>query len=175
MAWDILVFFLLTLITLSRYLRDLSVVEPATVLIVYCLFLAIRKHRKQQRIDFVNQLKSHRKELRAGATVEVNGLLLRYSTTVTTYSFSIGTLISSLTIPSVYRVYRNEQPFEALFYSLITLLTGWWSIMGPLTTLNIVAQNTGGGKTQSIAELIDRAYLEKQGDYNMLCEKTSQA
>lgn len=163
MLQDIGVIFLLVLITVSSYFNGQNLGFYLALLAIFISALLIRERQRRQRQDFVKQLKNYSKELRAGGTIIVHQLLLRHDTPVTSYKANVGMLISSVLIESNYsRVDHNKQ-LEAYGYSLISFLSGWWSLpAGPLITLGILKQNLSGGEKVTVGQLIDMPTPEKR-------------
>lgn len=154
---------LLLLIALSRHQ---SGGDPAPFLLYAALFstaLWLRSSRERRRRDFVQQLKSCRKELRSGGTVVIDHNLVRYRSVIATYNMNIGGLLCSVLVPSPYRVLdANDEHHDSTLCSLASLLFGWWSIPGgPVQTLTNILQNISGGQRQTVAELIDLPLLKK--------------
>ena len=160
MAGELLYLIILLLIALRNYLAGDSLIVPAGLLAIFLTALLLRERAERGRTDFINQLKSHRKELRGGGTITVDGLLLRYDTELCFYMVSVGTVFTNINIPTQYRVHRGESHPEAFACSLISLLTGWWSISGPQTTIAVLLQNLGGGVRKPVSLLIDAKLLE---------------
>ncbi len=160
---NLLFIFLCLLVFLSNYLRGQTVLWPLLALSLFVISQALRLLQLRRRSDFLGQLKSHRKELRRGSTVAVDGLVLRYDTPLKSYALSVGMLFSSIEIPSTYRISDGEGQLERVWFSVATLFTGWWSITGPLSTIQTLSENLSG-KTQSVAELIDACYLRKTAE-----------
>lgn len=133
---------------------------PLLILTAYLAALYLRRKRHQQRTDFVNQLKSYRRELRSGGTVVVDTLMLRYGTVLATYRLNIGALLTNIVVPSRYHISSGEEQGESLLYSLLSVVSGWWAFpTGPLITLSLIKQNLGGGEKISVAALIDAPLL----------------
>ncbi len=85
----------------------------------------------------------------------VDQLLLRYDTPLTSYQANIGGLLCSAAVPSNFAPQRGELHGIALFYSAVSLLSGWWSFSGPLFTVEALFKNLRGGIKTTVAELID--------------------
>ena len=154
---DLFTFFLILLFCLSTYVNGTGFYASLALLFAFVIVIIIREQRVRKRLDFINQLKSHRRELRSGGTVVVDSLLLRYDTKVTTYFLSVGIVLSSINIPSIYRVYTSEGHAESLVYSFCSLISGWWAFPGgPITTIAFLKQNLTGGQVLSVSELIDQ-------------------
>lgn len=162
MAGELLYLFILLLIALRNFLAGASLVLPGTLLAVFLLAVLLRERAERQRTDFLNQLKSQRKELRAGGTVAVDGLLLRYDTVLSYYVLSVGTLFTNVNIPTQYSLHHGESHPEAFACSIVTLLTGWWSISGPQTTIAVILQNLRGGDSKPVSLLIDAGLIDEQ-------------
>ncbi|MCC6953847.1 MAG: hypothetical protein IT290_06990 [Deltaproteobacteria bacterium] len=159
---DFLALFLLSLIVASTWKQGALVYPPLIYLVIYLGALLLRLRRERERELFVNQLKSHRKELRSGGTVVVDNQLLKYDTPVTTYLLQVGGLISVVTIPSRYHRYPDQARAEGLVYSLCTVCSGWWHLpAGPLDTVAVILENLRGGTRKSVAELIDGKLLQR--------------
>ena len=125
--------------------------------------LWLRRHRERKRKDFIHQLKSCRKELRAGGTVVVDHHLIRYRSVISTYYLNFGGLCCSIRIPSPYRVTdAGDEHHDSVFCSIASLLAGWWAIPGgPVSTLTTILQNWNGGERATVAELIDLPLLKR--------------
>lgn len=148
--------FLLTLIALSAHQHGNLIYVPLGYIALYLAALYWRERRNRERDLFIYQLKSLRAELRAGATVSVDQLLLTYQTELTTFRVKVGALISSVEIPSRFHRFPAHGHGEQFIYSLCTLTSGWWCIPGgPLHTLGILLQNVSGGEKKRVCELID--------------------
>ncbi len=160
MAGELLYLFVLFLVALRSYLADVSLLLPGAAIASFLLAIFLRERVVKQRTDFINQLKSHRRELRAGGTVVVDGLLLRYDSVLRYYEVSIGHLVTSIEIPTPYRLHKGESHPEAIICAVISLFTGWWSITGPQTTLAVILLNLGGGSKKPVSQLIDAGRIE---------------
>lgn len=158
MGWQLLFLSVLLLVLWSNYISGASIAGPLLVLAVFLFSHLLRARRLKQRIDFINQLKSFRRELLAGGTVSVDQLLLRYDSVLTTYTVSVGIVAVSIRIPSTYRLSTDEQQSDGLLYSFATVIAGWWSLTGPVHTLQALAENIGGGEKKTVGELIDPNY-----------------
>lgn len=138
----------------------LSLVGYLFLSLTAALYFRLRIERRRR--EFVLQLKSHRRELRAGGSVVVDQLLLRYDTPLTSYTMNIGSLFCSATIPSNYLLHTDERHGIALWYSMLSLLSGWWSPSGPLNTIHALHVNLRGGKRTTVAELIDGPVVKRR-------------
>lgn len=127
----------------------------------FLVALILRERAFRHRERFVNQLKSHRRELRNGGTVVVDQALVRYDTLLTTYIFTIGGLVTSIIVPSRYHHWTGEAPPQSLAFTLISWCTGWWCLGGPVTTVRCGIYNLRGGRIKSVAELIDKPLLAR--------------
>ncbi|MCB0323605.1 MAG: hypothetical protein KDD69_08525 [Bdellovibrionales bacterium] len=151
-----LLFFLATLlVVIGNAMRGASIAAPATVLALFLLALLCRTLKLRKDLILLNQLKSYRRELRQGGTVAVDSMLLRYDSTLTSYTVSVGFLVFNIEIPSGYRLFQEQDYGESFLYSLLTLATGWWSLNGPWHTIHTVLENSRGGRRGSVAMLID--------------------
>jgi hypothetical protein len=160
MSWDIFFFLLLLLLFASAWLTNSSLIVPSIPLAAFSIAVLIREQHNKKRQEFISQLKSHRKELRSGGTVNVDNMLLRYESPITSYHITVGTLFTTVTIPSHFRHYKKDETHaEALVYGLISILAGWWSINGPMATVHTLLQNLHGGETTTVAMLIDEPLL----------------
>ena len=145
----------LLLLSVSAYLRGGLYLIPSAMLGSLLLAIFLRQRFRNARRDFVNQLKSYRKELRAGGTVIVEGMNLRLDTELSAYRCIVGTLFSTLVIESIFRKTEDGSHPDALTYSLGTLLLGWWSLSGPVWAMLALSENLRGGKRIKIQELIN--------------------
>ena len=161
MGWDAISFMILLLIFISTYLSGKTLAAAGLPLVLFILAVIFRALHEKTRQEFVSQLKSHRRELRAGATVRVDNMLLRYQSEITSYVMTVGILFTTVTIHSHYRRAGEEHHTDALFYSLLSFLLGWWAINGPLNTIQALAKNLHGGEKTTIALLIDRPLVKK--------------
>ena len=155
--------FLLTLIALSR-LQSGGDPTPFLAYIILLLgILWLRRHRERKRQDFIHQLKSCRKELRAGGTVVVDHHLIRYRSVISTYYLNFGGVLCTIRVPSPYRVTdAGDDHHDSFFCSFGSLLAGWWAIPGgPITTITTILQNWSGGEQMTVAELIDLPLLKR--------------
>lgn len=162
MERDLFSFCLLALITLSRYLDDESYYLPLLLLLGFSGAVYFRERRRRERIDFINQLKSHRRDLRTGGAVTVNNLVLRYHSRLATYYVSVGGLLASVQIPSQFHLASTENHPVAVLYSIISLISGWWSVPhGPFETIRCLLHNWDGGEKTTVAMLIDEPLLRR--------------
>lgn len=156
---------LYTLLLLLLIVRDLLQGDtpgiPLTLLSVLLAAVLLRERNERIRTDFINQLKSRRRELRNGGTVAVDGLLLRYDTVVVWYVLSVGTLFTNVTIRTRFRIYTGDAHPENIVCSAVSLLTGWWSITGPSSTIAAILSNLQGGARKPINLLIDAPLFEE--------------
>ena len=160
---EIFSLFLLTLIALSR-LQSGGDPTPFLAYIVLLIgILWLRRHRERKRKDFIHQLKSCRKELRAGGTVVVDHHLIRYRSVISTYYLNFGGVLCTIRVPSPYRVTdAGDEHHDSFICSLGSLLAGWWAIPGgPITTITTILQNFAGGERMTVAELIDLPLLKQ--------------
>lgn len=162
MGRDIIAFLILLLVIVSYYLHGEPVLPAVTVFLGLAFAVALRGRRERVRMDFVNQLKSHRRELRQGGTVVVDQMLLRYDSVLTTYFATVGAFLSSVDIASPYHLYTGEDRMEPLVYSLFSLCFGWWHFPhGPLLTVGYIQKNLRGGDRITVAMLIDSYALRR--------------
>ena len=162
MGRDLVVFLVLLLLVVSSQITGVSELPSLFLFFLFSTAILVRGRRERERLDFINQLKSHRKELRERGTVVVDNTLLRYDTVLTSYSLTVGLLFADVVIPSRFRLYTGSEHPEAFVYSLCSLLSGWWSFPeGPLLTVNSIQQNLAGGDKTTVAELIDKPLLEQ--------------
>ena len=145
----------LSLLSIRQILYDRTPLVPLVSLIALMLLLAFSLYVYEKRKRFVTQLKSHRKELRAGGTVVVDGVLLRYDTQLTQYLLSVGIFFSTIRFTSAYRQYDSNGHAEKWWCSLVTLVCGWWSFFGPLAVLEAIVHNASGGRRITVGQLID--------------------
>lgn len=148
------------LVFVSNYVRGQTVLWPLLALALFVFCHTIRLLQLRRRSDFLAQLKSHRRELRGGSTVVVDGLILRYDTLLESYTISVGLLIISIEIPSRFRISEGEGQLERVWFSLATMFCGWWSITGPFSTMQTLSENLRKNP-QSVAELVDARYFLK--------------
>ena len=85
--------------------------------IVFIIAYHIREKNNRKRLEFINQLKSHRSELRKGGTVVVDSMLLRYDSLISTFYLNVGVLFMNIIIPSTYKKKEEIEPFKPLFFS----------------------------------------------------------
>ena len=161
MPRDLAVIAFLTIICISRYLTG----DPYLIFLIYLAVFSYGAYYKRQRLhdrrEFINQLKSHRHELRQGGTVVVNHSLLRYGSEITTYHLAVGGIFSCELIPSRYHV-AGEDNGEPITYSLLSFITGWWAFpYGPIVTASSIYRNIRGGERQTVAELIDGPLIRR--------------
>ncbi len=162
MGRDIIAFLILLLVIVSYYLHGEPILPAVTVFAGLAFAVALRGKRERVRMDFINQLKSHRRELRQGGTVVVDHMLLRYDSVLTTYFATVGAFLSSVDIPSPYHLYTGEDRSEPLVYSLFSLCFGWWHFPhGPLLTVGYIQKNLRGGDKTTVAMLIDSYALRR--------------
>ncbi len=155
MGRDLLALFVLFILLIAGLMRD-NILLPLVLFSTFLGALILRKKHHRSRELIVNQLKSYRKELREGQTVQVGSTRFRYDTILATFHMTIGGLISSVEIPSIYRKATGEEQGEAMLYSIVSLIAGWWALpFGPLTTISFIASNLSGGKRITVKELID--------------------
>ncbi|MCB0358905.1 MAG: hypothetical protein KDD44_04695 [Bdellovibrionales bacterium] len=154
---------ILVAIAYSAWLNHISPLPALAALLLFVLILLYHAKQRQRRSDFVDQLRSHRTELRQGGTVVVDGQLIRYDTPLTTYHVSVGVIVSTLQIPSLYRVAVGEDHVESFAYSVLSLATGWWSFpYGPLTTIGVIGRNLAGGDRTTAGYLIDEILFKRE-------------
>lgn len=156
MFQELAVFSLLLLLVADDHLRGGTVSTSSTIALAALLFaLVLRARNEQNRIAFINQLKSHRKELRAGGTVTVDHHLLRYDSELSSYRLVIGVIFTQIIIPSRFRQDRSENNVAQFFYAIGSAVFGWWSLTGATVCLAAVLQSLGGGEKITVAKLID--------------------
>ncbi len=161
MFLDLLILFITGLVVLAEWLEGDT---PWFMGMIFtCLLTAIYLRERQHRIreDFLNQLKLSRKELRAGGTVLIDGRCLRYDTELTTYSATVGGLLTVVEIPSAFQFPDDGRSVGTHLFSLLSIISGWWAPAGPIHTLVVLHQNVSGGKKQRVCELVDNAHLQK--------------
>lgn len=156
MGNDFVTFLFLLLLLAATYIGGHAMAAPAVGLALFVAVILLREHRERARQDFINQLRGCRSELRAGGTVVVDNLLLRYDTELTTYHLCIGLLLETVLIPSRYQPATGEAHHESVLYSLCSLFSGWWAFpSGPMLTLGVIQRNLTGGERTVVALLID--------------------
>lgn len=162
MGRDILVLLLLAVMVAGHSFSDAPFPYLSWALFgSYLCAVFFRERAFRERERFLNQLKSHRSELRRGGTVVVDQSLVRYDTLLTTYVMTIGGIFSSVTVPSRYHHWTGEAPPQSLCFTVLSLLTGWWSPGGPAATIRGGIYNLRGGRIKTVAELIDRPLLAR--------------
>lgn len=178
-----LILTLTLLLTLAYFARHLEAFFFLSLLVLIVILAIIREQQIRVRQIFVNQLKSYQKDLRAGGTVMVDGILVRHTSVFHTYYVNIGAILGSITIPTRYHLDTGIEDARGLLCSLVSLISGWWSLpYGPLINLALVQQNFRGGEKSTVMELIDNQrsfltvaqenpYLEKF--YNWLRQQNS--
>lgn len=153
---DLLASAILFILLLSHLLTDRSLAYLSGFLFVtFVGAVVVRERRLRERQRFVNQLKSHRRELRSGGTVVVDDRLFRYDTVVATYVSAVGGLVATVHVPSRYRPVAEDGGGSAFLYTLLSLVAGWWSPHGPLSTISCGVHNLRGGRMTTVAELVD--------------------
>ncbi|MCB0345786.1 MAG: hypothetical protein KDD66_11760 [Bdellovibrionales bacterium] len=158
---EFVIFVVLLGLCITEAIHGGHIWTPLILLAAFLSVIYLRRKRRLQRADFVNQLKSYRRELRGGGTVVVDSLMLRYNTTVTTYNLSIGAIITNFIIPSRHQVANGEDHGESLLYSVLSLVSGWWAFpTGPIITLSIIKRNLTGGDQITVGQLIDAPLLQ---------------
>lgn len=165
---EFIVFFFLLGLCITEAFNGRPLWAPLLFLLGFLLALYLRRKRHQQRTDFINQLKSHRRELRGGGTVFVDSLMLRYNTVVTTYNLSIGVVLLNIVIPSRHKIADGDDHGESLLYSVLSIISGWWAFpAGPVITLSVIKRNLSGGDKVSVGQLIDAPLLDALSDRGM--------
>lgn len=111
------------------------------------------ENRKSQ--DFIKWLHSNENEINKG-TAHFEGASLDLDTEITQFQACFSFLIFTLKVPS--RFYVNGYHFTSiisLFYSLFTLIFGWWGLpWGPIYTVQTIMSNIAGGKMKTIRQLM---------------------
>lgn len=176
MGSHILTILLLLTTILSKMYNGQSYTIWTVYLFALLLALGFREHQRRGRENFINQLKSQRMALRAGGTVVIDQQLIRYNTPLTTYYINIGALFSSVQVPSQYYLSTESDPPQSLYYSLISMVFGWWHVPhGPLETLAVIKVNLSGGEKISVSELIDKELIaSKKDEIERLFEQLSE-
>lgn len=161
-----LILILACLLGLAYFARHLEAFFFLSLLVLIVILAIIRDQQLRVRQIFVNQLKSYQKDLRAGGTVIVDGMLIRKTSVLHTYYINIGALLGSITIPTRYHLDTGIDDARGLLCSLVSLVSGWWSLpYGPLINLVLVQQNFRGGEKSTVMELIDN-----QGSFHSLAQ-----
>ena len=159
---DLVAILVMAIIAASAYFSGRSFLLPLGLLLGYIAAVILRERQRANQREFVLQLKSHRKELRSGGAVAVDNHLLRYDTILTRYHFTVGGLITSVTIPSNYQEFSKDNTNTPLLYSFYSLIFGWWSLpWGPLHTLAHIANNLRGGELVPVSILVDEPFIKK--------------
>jgi hypothetical protein len=79
------------------------------------------------------------------------------------YHWSVGLLIKSIHVPSAVHFVPpgHRPPRPRTWFSLATLLTGWWAIpFGPARTIACVRENLAGGRDVTASVLRMLAHFE---------------
>jgi len=162
MISEIIILLLLSILLGGSLASETSVLPSTLLLAVFVVTIVLRRLRSHHRLQFVNQLKSYRRELRNGGTVVVDNSLLRYNTVLATYYVNVGALFGSFYVPSHFHIHGTSEHSAPLLYSLASLVLGWWHLpTGPLITLALVAQNLSGGEQITVGRLIDGKFSER--------------
>lgn len=144
---------LLLLVSTATSLSGRSPLIPLSLFFALLAVLLLRTARERGRSDLLNQIRSYRRELRQGGSVIINGKLITAATVLTTYSVTVGGVVCNINLPSAY--YSKKDPSEAVLYSCLSLITGWFSIpSGPMLTLLSISTNLLGGEELPVADLV---------------------
>jgi hypothetical protein len=159
---ELIAFSILLLLVISTLFEGNYAFLPLSLFTIFVLAIVVRELRERSRTSFINQLKSARMQLRAGQTIIIGSALYTYSTLLTTYKITVGSLILNIEIPSQYKSIYDVDQHQLVTYSLGSLFAGWWSFSGgPLVTIATVVKNLRGGEIQSVAELIDGPIIKR--------------
>lgn len=159
---DLVAIVLIAIIVVASFVRGDPFFSLLALFIIFVAAVFVREKHERARVDFINQLKSSRKELRSGGTVVVDNELIRYNTVLTTYWLNVGGLVANISIPSPFLATAGHDHSHGIFYSLVSLVSGWWAFPeGPIITINYLRQNLSGGNQITVAMLIDGALIRR--------------
>lgn len=155
MLRDVVAFFLLLLILASCVMHDGPLLPPSLWLGVFVAGVMLRERNAHRRRQLIEQLVNLRERLERGETIAIDDRRYRLRTELSTYRMSVGALITSINVESLYHAPEGEDSAEGLFYSIISLLTGWWALpFGPIYTLGFVTSNLRGGVRTTVEDLL---------------------
>ena len=155
----ILSLLVLLLVASSHYMNgNLQLAGLFGGLLLFALAgLIARAVFRRKRLLFYAQLCSKKKVLGSGNSVLVDGQSVKLSDTLTYDEASIGLLLTSLRVRLPYRLREEQRPLSGFICVLVSLISGWWSITGPVETVLVLKELWLGGVKVSVAELIREA------------------
>jgi len=146
----------ISLVTVAAFMNDSKQAPYALgLLVVYCTAIGFREALRNRRRHLERELFLNKERLEAEGTIQIDDLLIRSTTELTSFRTTVGMIVTSIIIDSPYRIADESSNAEGVGYSLLTLLAGWWAMpLGPLLTVAVVKQNLSGGYKRSVASMI---------------------
>lgn len=152
---DLVNWLILSLLVASAILHGEDFLPILLVMLLFTLALFVREKNEQQRQRFINQLKSQKNLLLGGSTIQIDSMIIRNSTVLGTYKMTLGAGFASVTIKSNYSIFSQSNSSQGLYYSALTIISGWFSFpFGPMFTLECLKNNFRGGEKSSVWEII---------------------
>jgi len=155
-------FFLLGLVFLSHLINDRSqaALISGAILLFGFLGIVFRNYFQKKRHKFYAQLCSEKAILDSGNSTKIEGVNVSSSSILSYDEASIGMLLTSIRVRLPYRLKTEKRPLSSLICILVSLISGWWSITGPLDTIIVLKDLLSGGPSLSLGSLLSKAPLE---------------
>jgi len=133
--------------------------ESIGILVLYCLFVFIYFYfytEEGESRKFQVWLWQKHPDFEEGKILSYQGYSINKDTQIRHYSGIISYFLSSTVFHSRPLLKEKDRIFYlGLFYSLVSLIVGWWQIpFGPYLTIRSLVRNLKGGEVYTIEEMI---------------------
>ncbi len=117
---------------------------------------AFAQTQKKRRIEFARALLLADEQVQTGSA-EIDGLKISKDTYLCTYELCFSWIIGSYKFHSAYAVPGTPKAIiTSILFSVLSLITGWWSIWGLFWTPMVIVSNlTNANRKQAISILED--------------------
>lgn len=134
--------------------RELMAVLGALILALPSLGVFFYLNQAQEEDPFISWLKENAELVRAG-TAMYKGSRITPDTQLTQFQACTSLIFWSGKYTSRLQVEGIDSPAKAkIFFSLLALLTGWWSIHGIVWTVQVLHNNLKGGRKTTVREFL---------------------
>ena len=119
--------------------------------IAYSLLL----YSRAQRLNLSKQLIANQSLIKEGGSIRYKGADLSLDTPITTYLIAVSFVIYTAKFPLWYMAPGRNSTSIRILAGLLTLFLGWWFIpWGPVYTIQALATDLRGGKSETVDEII---------------------
>lgn len=137
-----------------------NVVLQVSIALVLCLLIWFMKNDKRSKDEFITWLRRNAAQLLENKTLQYSNVDISLETVLVQYYFCFSfAFFSNRYLSRFWVIDYHLTPLISLFYNIITIIFGWWSLpAGPFKTIYTLYKNVVGGEKTTVEQLIPKVY-----------------